>query len=59
MRLRGGLDMSVKENNKTDTFGNTFFGVFIAISIMVVLFNGDPDIADALRVIMLNAAGLN
>lgn len=41
-----------------DSFGNTFLGFVIAICLLTLLFGGEPDIADAVRKMILEKAGL-
>ena len=38
--------------------GDSFLGIIIAIVIIVVMFSGEPDIADALRGKLLIWAGM-
>lgn len=41
-----------------ESFGDSFAGVAIAMLLCVLLFMGEPDIFDAIRVIFLNWAGI-
>ncbi len=43
-------------SDKTESFGNTVFAIFLIMFLGGVLFNGNPDISDALRIIVCNAA---
>ncbi len=51
--------IKMEENKKQDTFGNTFFGVVIAIMVCIFLFRGDPSIQESIRVILENYAELH
>lgn len=43
---------------KIESFGDSLAGVLLVWAVLIILFQGDPDIADALRKIICDYAGL-
>ena len=35
---------------KKESFGDSFFGIALAITILIFIFQGDPDISDVIRI---------
>lgn len=47
----------MSKETKIESWGDSAFGFFLVVAILVVLFHVDPDIAESLRVWIGKAAG--